>query len=68
MDEFSAGSAQPQAESGDSFPSQLTVAPEQAGVRLDQFLAAHLPDVSRVRVRQLLEQQQILLNGKLAKP
>ncbi len=51
-----------------AFPSQLTVAPGQAGVRLDQFLAASLPEVSRVRVRQLLERQQILLNGKPAKP
>jgi 23S rRNA pseudouridine1911/1915/1917 synthase len=60
------GGAAPEAE--EDYPSELTVAPEQGGMRLDQFLAAHLPDVSRVRVRQLLEQQQILLNGQLAKP
>ena len=29
-----------------------------SGQRLDQWLTAHLPDVSRVRVQQLIEHSQ----------
>ena len=50
------------------FPIQLQVAPEDAGRRLDQFLTARLPETSRARVQQLLEDKKILLNGKPAKP
>ena len=45
----------------------IEVLPEEAGVRLDQFLASRLPEVSRVRVQQLIEQRKILLNGSPAK-
>lgn len=48
----------------DSFP----VSAEDAGTRLDQFLAAKISDVSRARVQQLIEQAQVLVDGKLAKP
>lgn len=34
---------------------QLTVTPEQAGVRLDKFLADALPELSRARCQQLIE-------------
>lgn len=37
------------------------------GRRLDQFLAAQLPEVSRVRVQQLIAQGKVLLNGAVAK-
>ena len=47
---------------------RIDVLPEHAGVRLDQFLVSRLPEVSRVRVQQLLEQRKILLNGSSAKP
>jgi 23S rRNA pseudouridine1911/1915/1917 synthase len=47
---------------------RIDVLPEHAGVRLDQFLVSRLPEVSRVRVQQLLEQRKILLNGGPAKP
>ncbi len=47
---------------------RIDVLPEHAGVRLDQFLVSRLPEVSRVRVQQLLEQQKVLLNGNSAKP
>jgi 23S rRNA pseudouridine1911/1915/1917 synthase len=47
---------------------RIDVLPEHAGVRLDQFLVSRLPEVSRVRVQQLLEQRKILLNGGSAKP
>ncbi|HEY1938616.1 MAG TPA: RluA family pseudouridine synthase [Candidatus Angelobacter sp.] len=39
-----------------------------AGQRLDQWLVSQLPDVSRVRVQQLIEQNKITLNGKVPKP
>ena len=35
-----------------------------AGTRLDQWLVSQLPDVSRVRIQQLIEQKKILVNGK----
>ncbi len=46
----------------------LSVPLEAAGTRLDQWLAAQLPEVSRVRVQQLIEQNKILLNGSTPKP
>ena len=53
----------------DSAPIQtLTVPPEARSSRLDQWLVSQLPDVSRVRVQQLIEQQKILINGKSPKP
>ncbi len=46
----------------------LKVGPEDAGRRLDQFLVAHLPDVSRARVQQLISEGQVLVDGKPPKP
>lgn len=43
------------------------VPPEASGQRLDQWLVAHLPDVSRVRVQQLIEQQKVLVSGSVPK-
>lgn len=40
---------------------------EHAGRRLDQFLVSQLPDVSRSRIQQLIEQGKVIVNGKLAK-
>ena len=45
----------------------LTAAPEDAGLRLDAFLALRLPDFSRSRIQQLLEQGCILVEGKPGK-
>lgn len=50
----------------EALPSPITVAPENAGKRLDQFLAAQL-DVSRARVQQLISEQKILVNEKSAR-
>jgi len=48
--------------------SQVFVVPSEAsGRRLDQWLAAQLPDASRVRIQQLIEQKKILVNGDLLK-
>jgi len=50
------------------FPATFPVTPEDAGKRLDQFLAVKIPDVSRARVQQLIEQHQVLVNDSEAKP
>jgi 23S rRNA pseudouridine1911/1915/1917 synthase len=44
------------------------VAPEHAGKRLDHFLVARLPDISRARVQDLITQEKVLVDGKPAKP
>jgi 23S rRNA pseudouridine1911/1915/1917 synthase len=50
-------------------PLRNTLVPSSAaGTRLDQFLVSQLPDVSRVRIQQLIEQKKILINGKSPKP
>jgi 23S rRNA pseudouridine1911/1915/1917 synthase len=46
----------------------LSVPPDAAGTRLDQWLVSRLPEVSRVRIQQLIEQKKILINGKSPKP
>ena len=50
------------------FPMMIAVAPGSAGQRLDQFLAAQLPDTSRARVQQLIAEEKALVNGSPAKP
>ena len=49
-------------------PLILSVPTEAAGQRLDQFLAARIPDISRARVQQLLREKKALVNGVPAKP
>src|SRR5262249_57882562 len=48
--------------------TSLSVNQDDAGRRLDQFLASQLPDISRARVQELIEQDKILVNGGAAKP
>jgi len=48
-------------------PTHLTASSEDAGQRLDQFLASRL-DVSRARVQQLISEQKVLVNDEHAKP
>ena len=45
----------------EALPGPITVPNEDAGKRLDQFLAARL-DVSRARVQELISQQKVLVN------
>jgi 23S rRNA pseudouridine1911/1915/1917 synthase len=45
----------------------LLVAPEESGKRLDQFLTSQLEDVSRSRIQLLLENGDVLVDGKQAK-
>ena len=48
--------------------SIVTVQSDHAGKRLDQFLVSHLPDVSRARVQEMIQQEKVLVDGKPAKP
>lgn len=41
--------------------------PEAAGLRLDQYLAQTIPDISRSRVQLLIEHGQVRVNGQPAK-
>lgn len=46
----------------------LTVEPDQAGLRLDSFLASHLKDISRTRVQHAIQDGDILINQLVSKP
>jgi 23S rRNA pseudouridine1911/1915/1917 synthase len=46
----------------------LTVAPPEAGVRLDLFLSQHLPGCSRSHAAQLIEQGHVAVDGAARKP
>ena len=50
----------------EAFPTIVSVAPDDAGKRLDQFLATHL-DVSRARVQQLISEEKVTVNDVTAK-
>jgi 23S rRNA pseudouridine1911/1915/1917 synthase len=52
----------------DQFPALFDATPDDAGKRLDQFLAAKIPEVSRARVQQLIEQHLVRVNDLEAKP
>jgi 23S rRNA pseudouridine1911/1915/1917 synthase len=45
----------------------FTAPPEAAGLRLDQYLAQAIPDISRSRVQLLIEHNQVRVNGTPAK-
>ncbi len=49
------------------FPLTLNPSIDEAGLRLDRYLAAHLGDVSRARVQQLIVQGNVLVNDATAK-
>jgi 23S rRNA pseudouridine1911/1915/1917 synthase len=51
----------------ESLPLPIVVAAENAGKRLDQFLAAKLENISRARVQELISGQKILVNDAPAK-
>ena len=50
------------------FPITISIGPDAAGQRLDQFLATRLDHISRARVQQLISEQKVLVNGAPAKP
>ena len=51
----------------ESFPIFISVAAEDAGKRLDQFLAARLASVSRARVQEMIGAGLVLVNDAVAK-
>jgi 23S rRNA pseudouridine1911/1915/1917 synthase len=48
-------------------PTVFHASDEDAGVRLDHFLVARIPNVSRVRVQLLVEQGKVLVNERPSK-
>lgn len=50
------------------FPIHISIAPEDAGKRLDQFLTARLDSVSRARVQEMIAEGKVLVNDAPAKP
>jgi 23S rRNA pseudouridine1911/1915/1917 synthase len=50
------------------FPKTFVIAAEDAGKRLDQFLVTKIPEVSRVRIQQLIAQAKVRVNAAVAKP
>jgi 23S rRNA pseudouridine1911/1915/1917 synthase len=49
-------------------PQITRIAPEHVGVRLDLFLASQIEGWSRARLQQLIENEDVLVNGKPSKP
>jgi 23S rRNA pseudouridine1911/1915/1917 synthase len=48
--------------------NEFFIAEEDAGQRLDRFLAAQLPDLSRNRIQSLMDEGCILVDGAAKKP
>src|SRR5215470_12590992 len=46
----------------------FAVAPEDVGVRIDTYLATRIEGWSRARLQRLIEAEDVLVNGKPAKP
>jgi 23S rRNA pseudouridine1911/1915/1917 synthase len=51
----------------EDFPKTFLAAAEDAGKRLDQFLAGKLAETSRARVQHLISEEKILVNDAAAK-
>jgi 23S rRNA pseudouridine1911/1915/1917 synthase len=51
----------------DTFPRYYTTTADDAGLRLDQFLAAKIPQTSRARVQQLISEGKVLVEEANAK-
>jgi len=57
---------EPAPSAGSAADLELVVKPGLgAGDRLDRYLAAHLPDLSRARLQRLIEQGQVRVNGRI---
>lgn len=46
----------------------LRITADEAGVRLDSYLASHIEQWSRARLQKLIESEDVLVNGKPSKP
>ena len=51
----------------EAFPILISITPEDAGKRLDQFLTARLESVSRARVQEMIAEGKVLVNDAAAK-
>jgi 23S rRNA pseudouridine1911/1915/1917 synthase len=51
----------------ETFPVFISVAAEDAGKRLDQFLALRLERISRARVQEMIAEGKVLVNDAVAK-
>ncbi len=49
------------------YPITIVVTVEDAGQRLDQFLAARLKETSRARIQQFIAEEKVLVNDAMAK-
>jgi 23S rRNA pseudouridine1911/1915/1917 synthase len=47
---------------------KITVSPEEVQLRIDRFLANHMPDVTRNHVMHHIDKGFVLINGKVIKP
>jgi 23S rRNA pseudouridine1911/1915/1917 synthase len=47
---------------------EFKIGPEHAGLRLDAFLASQIDGWSRARLQKLIENEDVLVNGKPSKP
>lgn len=47
---------------------EFTVEPAEAGQRLDRFLAARMPELSRSRIQNLIREGAFTLNGRKTRP
>ena len=47
---------------------RFTVPDEQAGARLDRFLASQLPEMSRTHIQSLMDAGRVLVDGEAMKP
>lgn len=50
------------------YPHEVKITEDDIGKRLDHVLVMQIPDVSRARVQQLIEQAKVLVNGSESKP
>ena len=50
------------------FPQNFLASADDAGKRLDQYLALQLTETSRARVQQLIEEEKVRVNDEPAKP
>jgi 23S rRNA pseudouridine1911/1915/1917 synthase len=48
-------------------PINITVSESETGTRLDAFLAAHIDSWSRARLQRLIENEDVIVNGKPVK-
>lgn len=49
-------------------PRITRIGPEHVGLRLDAYLASQIESWSRARLQRLIENEDVLVNGKVAKP